>query len=77
MWSKFILRLFYKYVNIYFSDVSCEKMMLMTKEKMTIMMMKMAVYHGWRQWESKTKSKGRTTSPHNCIHRESYLVATE
>lgn len=46
MCTKFTLRLFYKYVNIYILDVvSCKKMMLMTKEIMATMM-KMVVCHG-------------------------------
>lgn len=37
----------------------------------------MVVCRGSRQWESKTKSKGRTTSPLNCIHCGSCLGTTD
>lgn len=47
MCTKFTLRLFYKYVNIYIlGPVSYKKMMPTTKDMIAIMMMKMAVCRG-------------------------------
>lgn len=47
MCTKFTSRLFYEYVNIYFSGVvSYKKMMPMTKKIMAILMMKMAICRG-------------------------------
>lgn len=51
--------------------------MMLTSKKIMVRMMKMAVCRGLRQWESRTKSKGRTTSPHSCIHCGSPLGATD
>lgn len=51
--------------------------MMLTSKEIMARMMKMAVCRGSRQWESRTKSKGQTTSPLNCIHCGSCLGATD